>query len=187
MGLFFHPTIERENALFSSNRMNREKPDFDWLYGEYGKGIYRLCLRMTGSASDAEDLTQDTFVAAIEGWHRFRGDSTHLTWIYHIAVRKARRHLRFRIFRPPCWDQAASDKDSAIRIDLARALTKLPAKNREAFSLVKLEGLTLKQAALVAGVPEGTMKFRVYEAIRSLRVSLGESYESQGMVHRHEM
>jgi len=167
--------------------MNRETPDFDWLYEEYGKGIYRLCLRMTGSPSDAEDLTQDTFVAAMEGWHRFRGEAAPLTWIYRIAVRKARRHIRLRAFRLPRRDSTASQQDVAIRIDLARALTKLSLSNREAFLLVKVEGLTLKQAAEVACVPEGTMKFRVYEAIRSLRLALGDSYESQGMVQRHEV
>jgi RNA polymerase sigma-70 factor (ECF subfamily) len=167
--------------------MNRETPDFDSLYSEFGKGIYRLCFRMTASASDAEDLTQDTFVAVIEGWHRFRGESTALTWIYRIAVRKARRHLRLRAFRISHRDESCSATDPAVRLDLARALTKLSIKNREAFLLVKLEGLTLNQAAEVAGVPEGTMKFRVYEAIRSLRATLGESYGPQGVVTSHEM
>lgn len=167
--------------------MNRSAPDFERLYGEYGKGIYRLCLRMTGSASDAEDLTQDTFVAAMEGWHRFRGESTPLTWIYRIAARKARRHVHLRAFRFPVRDESEAVEDSAVRIDLARALARLSVRNREAFLLVKLEGLTLKQAAEIAGVPEGTMKFRVYEAIRSLRMALGESYESGGLVQRHEV
>jgi RNA polymerase sigma-70 factor (ECF subfamily) len=167
--------------------MNRETPDFDWLYEEYGDGIYRLCLRMTGSVSDAEDLTQDTFVAVMQGWHRFRGEASPLTWIYRIAARKARRHVRLRVFRLAPPEQPVSERDLAVRIDLARALTKLSVRKREAFLLVKLEGLTLKQAAEVAGVPEGTMKFRVHEAIRSLRSAMGESYESQGMVHGHEV
>ncbi len=167
--------------------MNHEKPDFDWLYGEYGKSVYRLCFRMTSSAADAEDLTQDTFVAVIEGWHRFRGEAAPLTWIYRIAARKARRSLRLRAFRLPSKDESVQEHDPALRIDLARALKSLSVRNREAFLLVKLEGLTSQQAAEVAGVPEGTMKFRVYAAIRSLRVSLGEAYESQGMVPGHEM
>jgi len=167
--------------------MNRETPDFDWLYAEFGQGIYRLCLRMTGSASDAEDLTQDTFLAAIEGWHRFRGEAAPLTWIYKIAARKARRLVRLRAFRLLPREETRAKQDPAVRLDLARALTKLSLKNREAFLLVKLEGLTLKQASEVAGVPEGTMKFRVYEAIRSLRATLGESYGSQGVVPGHEV
>jgi RNA polymerase sigma-70 factor (ECF subfamily) len=167
--------------------MNRETPDFSWLYAEYSNGIYRLCLRMTGSASDAEDLTQDTFLAVMQGWHRFRGEASPLTWIYRIAARKARRHVRLRAFRLAPPERPTSDRDLAVRIDFARALTKLSVSKREAFLLVKVEGLTLKQAAEVACVPEGTMKFRVHEAIRSLRISMGESYEYQGVVHGHEV
>src|SRR5882724_9771494 len=111
--------------------MNRDTPDFDWLYGEYGNGIYRLCLRMTGSVSDAEDLTQDTFVAAMQGWHRFRGEAAPLTWIYRIAARKARRHVRLRAFRLPLPNESVPEGDHALRIDLARALTKLSLRKRE--------------------------------------------------------
>lgn len=167
--------------------MNREKPDFHGLYSEYGDGIYRLCLRMTGSVSDAEDITQETFLAVMQGWHRFRGEATPLTWIYRIAARKARRCVRMRVFRPVLREPSVPEEDSALRIDLVRALAKLSLKKREAFVLVKVEGLTLKQASEVVGIPEGTMKFRVFDAIRDLRRAMGESYEPHGMVHGHEL
>lgn len=146
---------------------------------QYGDRIYRFCYRLCGSASDAEDLTQDVFLAAFQGGSRFEGRSSVQTWLYRIALNCW--HQSRRTPRPdttvledtaqtgPGLEQAVTDS-----IALTCALAALPPDLREAFLLVKAEGLKYREAAQALGIPLGTVQFRVHQASRRLRVLLTE-------------
>jgi len=173
-------TSERERVRrFQSG----EPGSFDALYGQYGDRIYRFCYRLCGHTADAEDLTQEVFVAAYQGLHRFAGRSSVATWLYRIALyRWGRIHGARRPETVPLDEEtvgAATAPDPASagveRLSLENALLSLPNGLREAFLLVKAEGLKYREAAQVLGVPQGTVQSRVHDAVVRLRALLSEA------------
>lgn len=156
-----------------------ERADFPAFYQKYGDRLYRFCYRLCGSASDAEDLTQEVFLAAFQGAGRFEGRSSVPTWLYRIAL-NCWRHARrsHRLDTTPLDDaaQAGPGMEQAVTdaASLACALGGLPPDLREAFLLVKAEGLTYREAAQVLGIPQGTVQWQVHTASRRLRALLTE-------------
>ena len=69
-----------------------EPPDAEWVHADYGR-LKQSAWLLCGDAHVAEELAQETFVRAIDGWHRFEGRSEVSTWLYSIMFRlHARRH-----------------------------------------------------------------------------------------------
>lgn len=161
--------------------------NFDELYADHGKPLYRFCLRLMGERAEAEDLAQDVFVAALVGKDKFRKDSSVRTWLFRIAVFKARDRQRQRKREThtqeeiPCQDVYASE-----RMAIEHGIEQLPAKLRNAFILVKAEQFTTAEAAEILGVPEGTVKYHVFEAIQRLRSALSPAPLSISMSKAEE-
>jgi RNA polymerase sigma-70 factor, ECF subfamily len=162
---------------------------FDALYGEYADPIYRFCYRLSGSAADAEDLAQEVFVLAYQGLAGFEGRSCPSTWLYRIAIRRWQRmrkqpgpttvHLDEDLDASPSHDPA----DIVLeRLSLGEALGTLPDVLREAFLLVKAEGLSYREAAAILDAPQGTIQWRVHEAVVRLRRQLGNEEGNPGPV-----
>lgn len=154
-------------------------PDFTDFYRQYGDRIYRFCFRLGGSVSDAEDLTQEVFLAAYQGLDRFEGRSSVQTWLYRIALncwRNSCRAPRLDTTDIDTVTQAGPGLEQSVtdNIALTCALAALPPDLREAFLLVKAEGLKYREAAQVLNIPQGTVQFRVHQASRRLRVLLSE-------------
>jgi RNA polymerase sigma-70 factor (ECF subfamily) len=164
---------------------------FAALYDEYGGRIYRFCHRLCRNAADAEDLTQEVFVAAFQGLDGFEGRSSVATWLYRIALYRWRKmsHARGPETVPldDEWAAAATSPDPAragmTRMSLQSALAALPDSVREAFLLVKAEGLKCREAAAVLGIPEGTLKYRVHQAVILLRALLDEEAAEEPARH----
>lgn len=156
-----------------------ERADFPAISQKYGDRIYRFCYRLCGSAPDAEDLTQEVFLAAFQGADRFEGRSSVQTWLYRIALNCWRHSRRApRLDTTPLEDaaQAGPGIEQAVTdaVSLTCALSALPPDLREAFLLVKAEGLTYREAAQVRGIPQGTVQWQVHHASRRLRALLTE-------------
>jgi len=146
------------------------------VYTAYGDAVYRMCLRMCGNQGLAEDLTQETFVAAYRNRNRFEGRSTFGTWIYRIAMNCCRTYFRKNqpLTVPLIEEKSASTEgDSIDLIAIQEAFKELDAEHREAVLLVKVEGLKYKEAAVVLGIPQGTVQSRVFEGMRRLRELCG--------------
>jgi len=77
------------------------------LFREFGPRTYALALRLTGSAAEAEDVVQETFMQAFRRWETFERRSDPGTWLYAIAARMAKRRFRRR--------KDGSTKRSAMR------------------------------------------------------------------------
>jgi len=159
----------------------RPPTDFRAFYAQHGPRLYRFCLRLCGSVADAEDLTQDVFLAAFLGRERFEGRSSVLTWLYRIALNCRRHSVRTPrpVLVPEDAAQAGPGLEQSVTEDIALscALSALPPDLREAFLLVKAEGLTYREAAQSLGIPQGTVQWRVHEASRRLRILLTEDEE----------
>jgi RNA polymerase sigma-70 factor (ECF subfamily) len=161
---------------------------FEQLFASYGDRVYRLCYRLCGHPADAEDLAQEVFVAAYQGLDRFAGRSSLTTWLYRIACF---RWGQLRGRRPQDSVPLDAELDGAVtapdpapghieRLALEEALNRLPEPLREAFVLVKGEGLKYREAAQVLGIPQGTVQSRVHDAVARLRalLTVGEAGEA---------
>jgi RNA polymerase sigma-70 factor (ECF subfamily) len=172
---------ERDRA----RRFRKGEPEaFDAIYAEFGDRIYRFCFRLCGRAADAEDMAQETFLAAYRGRERFEGRSSLATWLYRIALfrwRKLCAAQRPQIAAPDDAPAPAADpaRIGQARLALHEALAALPDDLRESFLLVKAEGLKYREAAEALGVPQGTVQFRVHAATQRLRALLSADAEMQ--------
>jgi RNA polymerase sigma-70 factor (ECF subfamily) len=164
----------------------REPGAFDAFYDRYGDPLYRFCYRLCAHAADAEDLAQEVFLAAFQGLDRFTGRSSVATWLFRIAIYRWRR-----LYGRPGPETISLDEqmpaitaDPATagveRLSLESALAALPDALREAFLLVKAEGLKYREAALVLNVPQGTVQSRVHDAVMRLRGLLAQEEPVSG-------
>ena len=152
---------------------------FDAFYAEYGSRLYRFCYRLCGSKADAEDLTQEVFLAAFQGIERFESRASVATWLCRIAIYRHRR-LKNRgenLALDEMPDLADNKNDEVTKIALESALTALPENLRIAFLLVKSEGFKYREAAEILAIPQGTIQYQVSEAITRLREMLGKMDE----------
>jgi RNA polymerase sigma-70 factor (ECF subfamily) len=140
---------------------------------------------MSGSANDAEDLLQDVFLHAHRKLGGFRGESSLGTWLYRLAVNQCLDFLRGRQNRmtraTSSLDEDGADEPATAvpavptaisRIDLERAIARLPDGCRAAFVLHDVEGFGHHEVAGLLGVSEGTSKSQVHKARMKLRAML---------------
>lgn len=152
------------------------------MYREQAPRIYSLACRMAGSAEDGEDLLQEIFLQAYRKLGTFKGDSSLGTWLYRLALNHCLDYVRSRQARMKkvtesldgdAAFQPTARRDTPItRIDLDRALERLPDGCREAFVLHDVEGLDHKEVAALLGIAEGTSKSQVFKARLRLRALL---------------
>lgn len=159
-----------------------DRAAFDALYTRYAPGVFAFARRLTGgNTGDAEDLTQETFVAAFRGAAQFRGGARLSTWLMAIALRRFRDKTRHA--PPPSAAVNENDPSPAVPVEAAalhnvafeRALAVLDPNLRAAFLLVAGQGLTHREAAAILQIPIGTAKWRVAEAARRLRSVLSDT------------
>lgn len=161
---------------------------------ELHKGkIYGLTLRLTGSAEDAMDLTQETFFNAWRGLPRFHGQSKFSTWLYRLATNAAIDFLRREKRRGAVTTvslYAEEEPQRALDIPdhrftpqtelerkelqeaIQRGLGRLSDEHRQALVLREVNGLSYAEIAQVLGVEEGTVKSRISRARMALRKAL---------------
>ena len=154
---------------------------FEALYREHSPRLYALARRMTGSSPESEDLLQEIFLQVHRKLDSFRGDAALGTWLYRLAVRQCLDFLRSRQGRmraasSPIEDEASympsTRETPGARIDIDRAVARLPDGCRIAFVLHDVEGLEHKQISDMLGMSEGTSKSQVFKARMKLRAML---------------
>jgi RNA polymerase sigma-70 factor (ECF subfamily) len=145
------------------------------LFVEYGDLVYRSALRLTGSAADAEDVTQDVFVRLPGALGGFTGSAANFgAWIRRVAVRQALMHLRTgRRRREVDVDAVASlfaRPDGAIeRMTIDAALARLSDEHRTVFLLKEVEGYDHAEIAELLGISVANSEVRLHRARRQLR------------------
>jgi RNA polymerase sigma-70 factor (ECF subfamily) len=145
--------------------------------------VHRFLAHLSG-ASQAEDLTQETFLRAMRALPRFAGRSSARTWLLAIARRVAADHIRAAVARPRTaaledWEGAAEAAQERTGpgfedgVLLRQLLDGLPAERREAFVATQVLGLSYAEAAEVCDCPVGTIRSRVARAREDLVAALG--------------
>src|SRR5687767_5761276 len=137
---------------------------------------------MCGTRADAEDLLQDIFLLAYRKLPEFRGDSAVGTWLYRLAMNRCLDHLKSRQTRAsgattPLDEEVMQGPrrildDGVKRLDLERAIARLPDGARAAFVLHDVEGFQHHEIAEILGISEGTSKSQLHKARLKLRALL---------------
>jgi RNA polymerase sigma-70 factor (ECF subfamily) len=155
------------------------------LYRQYRGPLLLFVLRLTGGdRQQAEDIVQETMVRAWREARRLdRSEPSLMPWLATVARRIVIDEQRRKRARPPeiggaVVDQApvADDETENLlrKVLVMEALQALTAAHREVLNETILRDRTVNEAAEVLGIPVGTVKSRVYYALRALRVVLAE-------------
>lgn len=167
---------------------------FETLTNRHEQRVYSLALRMLRHEQDAEDVTQQAFLSALENLQSFRGESSFSTWLLRIATYAALKVIRKRKGLdtvslneatetteehgvPPHPEYIADWKHSPEELvhkhEVARmldeALNQLDEKHRMVFLLRDVEGLSVKETAETLGLSEANVKVRLLRARLQLR------------------
>jgi len=143
---------------------------FGELLERHEREIFVYVLRLTGSRADADDLYQETFLAAFRAWPPPRAGNER-AWLYKIATNKAIDRVRRtrRLVRLADLRLAAPERDGVTLSDLATAVRALPTGQRAAFVLRKVEGRPYAEVAHVLGCSEEAARSRVAEAMKKVK------------------
>ena len=157
---------------------------FHTLVDRHAPALYRLARSLSATEHDAEDVLQETLMAALRGAAAFDGRASVKTWLARILMRQAarawNRERRSRAALPldMCEPHATSSGGTALavdrRIDLAAVLARLPEDHRQILVLREVEQLSYAEIARVLNVPIGTVDSRLHRARREMRARLEE-------------
>jgi RNA polymerase sigma-70 factor (ECF subfamily) len=149
--------------------------------------VLGLAFDMTGHVQDAQDIYQEALLAAYRALPTFRMDSEFSTWLYRIAINKARRFRCRRKRRPPpeeWWEERAGQatpEDLALKKEfqaqLHQALAALSPQERLAFVLCHHQGLKIDQAAELMECSSGSVKSYLFRGREKLRRALRDYLE----------
>lgn len=155
---------------------------FDILYRRYVARVYGYCYTRTDDAQAAEDLTAQTFVAALEGIGRYRGDGSFAAWLFGIASNKCKAYHRRRRRQPteplqkarhvPDAERSSLDLQAYERsiLDCAQSvLPQLSEDRQEVVCLRFLAGLNTAETAEIMGRRRGAVRTLLSRAIDDLR------------------
>jgi len=195
--LFLREAIDPDATLVEQLR-GGDAGAAEALVGAYGDRVYRLAIRITSNAADAEEVVQDTLWAVTRKIDTFRGAAAFGSWVYRITANAAYQKLRGRRSQrhevswedvAPAFDEKGRHvevtvdwsrrlKDPAIEGELKSmlgdAIDALPADYRTAFLLHDVEGLSNPEIAQTLQVRLGTVKSRVHRARLFLRRRLAD-------------
>jgi RNA polymerase sigma-70 factor, ECF subfamily len=185
-------SIDPDAALVSQLR-RADAGATEALVDAYGDRVYRLAIRITGNASDAEEVVQDTLWTASRKIDTFRGTAAFGSWVYRITANAAYQKLRGRRSKrnevswddlAPAFDEQGQHAEVAVdwskRLEdpaiegelksvLCGAIDELPADYRTAFLLHDVEGLSNPEIAQTLQVTLAAIKSRVHRARLFLR------------------
>ncbi len=187
---------------------------FESLANRYEKRVYSLALRMLRHEQDSEDVTQQTFLSALEHLDGFRGEAGFATWLMRIATHAALKVIRKRdgldtvsleaatestesdesIPHPEYiadWSQSPDElvARNETRGLIEEALAQLDEKHRIVFLLRDVEGLSVTETAAALSLSEANVKVRLLRARLQLRerltTTLGDPASRVKQAHHH--
>ena len=151
------------------------KPDFTAIFGEHKDSVYRFAWRMTGSASAAEDVAQDCFVALLRTPERYDAGRGPLR---ALLIGVARNIILKRWRAESRWSPLDDDEFLAEPLDpgrweaaemVAQAVQSLPPLQREALILAEYEEMTIEEVAQAVDAEVTAVKARLHRARENLR------------------
>lgn len=154
-------------------------PSFEQVVRAHAASVHRYCRALCSSNAAADDLFQETFVAALRGYDGFRGEASVRTWLFTIARNKSyrlgkkarilaeREEPLMELGLAAGWSQPEPERYIEALEDrsrLQRSLDSLESHDRQVLVLRELEELTTKQTAQVLGIGESAVRVRLHRA-----------------------
>ena len=196
----FNPTrvnyVERmhdaEPSRLISECIAGNEDAIEMLVRQYEAGVFRLALSMVGDQADAQEITQETFIAALRSLRTYQEKKSFKAWLYTIALNQSRRHLRKRrilerlrttltnVIRVDAQKQASpeeaiieNEKEAVIWTEL----NKLDERHRIVVILRYFQELSIAEISEILTVNEGTVHSRLHNARERLRSALGQLHK----------
>jgi RNA polymerase sigma-70 factor (ECF subfamily) len=150
------------------------------IYERRHRALFRFFYRLTGRQAPAEDLTHEVFLRMIRYRHTYQSGELFDSWMYRIARNVFADHTRKHRLetpagegqmelvesgRPTALESVVKQQDLAL---LHRALRELPDEKRELIVLSRFQGLTYEQIGRIVGCETGTVKVRVFRAMKEM-------------------
>jgi RNA polymerase sigma-70 factor (ECF subfamily) len=150
------------------------------IYRHRHRALFRFFFRLTGRQAVAEDLVHEVFLRMIRYRHTYQAGDGFEAWMYRIARNAfADQSKKHRLEapaeegqmdvvssgRPSAFDDLAKQQDLKL---LYRALRELPEEKRELIVLSRFQGLTYEQIGQIVGCETGTVKVRVFRAMKEV-------------------
>jgi len=150
-----------------------------WFVEAHRAAVFAFALRLSGNATLAEDILQETFLAALRGISGYRGEGSLKAWVLTIARREALAQVRRNQDTPteeesleflgatagwgaPSPEESLGDQQRQVLVEAA--LARLAPTDREVLLLRDIEGLSGEETAAALGVPLAAMKSRLHRA-----------------------
>ncbi len=183
-----------EDEHFLVRLRSRDERAFNELVRLYERRIYGLAFRMLGRRDEAEDLAQEVFVQVFKAIETFRGESKLSTWMYRITVNLSKNRTKYLSRRHageeedvtalgervPMGEARGVTAADVVRPDDAyaghevesivqRCIAGIEPDFREVLVLRDVEELSYEEIAEITGLPDGTVKSRIFRARAQLR------------------
>ncbi len=161
--------------------------------------LYRVALRLTGNAADADDLVQETMLKAYRAWDQYEKGTNAKGWLLTILRNSFINEYRRRTRHPETVDvdtiepfavfgEVQEDDpqgaffDQIVDDEVLKAIDELPVPFRETLVLSDVEGMSYQEIGKILGVPVGTVKSRLFRARQALQGKLYEYAVSMGYI-----
>jgi len=164
---------------------------FRALVERHSRAVFRLAHRMTGNASDAEDVVQETFLKAYRQLSRFESRANFGTWVHRIAVNCSIDLIRARPHREAGHDSSDLEQFGAaeaaeagrpsperlmlsaeVQQRISSAMTALSQMERAAFVLRHFEGRSIEEISRALGLKTNATKHSIFRAVKKMRQAL---------------
>ncbi len=179
---------DEEDARDAARTLDGDLDAFGRIVGRWQGTLRALAFRFSGDTHLAEDLAQNAFLLAFRRLRQWRGEGRFGSWLLATALNVYRSARRVKAghdpAREPNAEPAAPTEEARgegeRRAGIHRAVLGLPGPYRDAILVFYFFEANTKQAALLLGVPEGTLKARLSRGRDLLREALGESMDPEG-------
>jgi RNA polymerase sigma-70 factor (ECF subfamily) len=170
---------DAEEAALVERVRHGDAAAFDLLVGRYLRRAFGVAYRLMGQREDAEDLVQETFMAVLQRIGTFEAGRPFAPWFFRILVNRGLNARKARSLRtmgeiPGGAASAAASPEreaerSELRESVQAALDSLPGRQRTIVRLFELEGFTSPEIAEILEISEGTVRWHLHEARKTLR------------------
>lgn len=170
--------FEQDDYLLVQRCLSGDNSAFDKLINRYKRQVFTVIYRMVRNPTDAEDLAQDTFIKAYRALSGYDPRYPFITWLFKIGHNTAIDHLRANktetlsmddddsSVEDECFDQKLMESVDGLsdKSLIEKALSALPANYREILALRHQQEFSYAEIAQALGIPEGTVKIRLFRA-----------------------
>lgn len=167
--------------------MSEQEKIFNQIVKDYSERLWWHVRRFVNSHEDADDLLQEIFLKVWAALPSFRGESQLFTWVWRIATNETLNHLRKEKVRAALRFSSIDAEmerriqedpyfnGTAVERELARAVVKLPEKQRQVFIMRWWDDLSYEEISAITGTSVGALKASYHIAQEKIRAAVSES------------